>query len=106
MIRWPSSIRARLALWHSMLVGLPLVIFAIVSYVAFSRALVGGTDRFIAEALAAFTRELGAERRAGLSPQQAMITTVHEVRFRELHIMILDPAGRVVAMAGPPDRES
>lgn len=86
-----------------MLVGLPLVIFASVSYVAFSRALVGGTDRFIAEALSAFTRELGAERRAGLSPQQAMITTVHEVRFRELHIMILDPAGRVVAMAGPPD---
>ncbi len=103
MIRWPSSIRARLALWHSVLLGLPLVIFAIVSYVAFSRALVGSTDRFIAEALAAFTRELGAERRAGLSPQQAMITTVYEVRFRELHIMILDPAGRVIAMAGPPD---
>ncbi len=103
MIGWPSSIRVRLALWHSILLGLPLVIFAIVCYVAFSRALVGGTDRFIGEALSAFTRELGAERRAGLTTQQAMITTVHEVRFRELHIMILDPAGRVVAMAGPPD---
>jgi two-component system OmpR family sensor kinase len=103
VIGWPSSLRVRLALWHSLLVGLPLAIFAIVCYVAFSRALVGGTDRFIAEALAAFTRELGAERRAGLTAQQAMITTVHEVRFRELHIMILDPAGRVVASAAPPD---
>jgi heavy metal sensor kinase len=28
---------------------------------------------------------------------------VHEVRFRELHIMILDPGGRVVAMAGSPE---
>jgi len=65
VIGWPSSLRVRLALWHSLLVGLPLAIFAIVCYVAFSRALVGGTDRFIAEALAAFTRELGAERRAG-----------------------------------------
>ncbi len=103
MIGWPSSLRVRLALWHSLLVGLPLAVFAMVCYVAFSRALVGGTDRFIAEALSAFTRELGAERRAGLTAQQAMITTVHEVRFRELHIMILDPAGRVIASAAPPD---
>jgi heavy metal sensor kinase len=103
VIGWPSSLRVRLALWHSLLVGLPLVAFSIVSYLAFSRALVGGTDRFITEALAAFSKELGAERRAGLSAQQAMITTVHEVRFRELHIMILDPNGRIVASAGPPD---
>ncbi len=103
MIAWPSSIRVRLALWHSVSLGVPLVLFAIVCYVAFSRALVGSTDRFIAEALSAFTRELGAERRAGLTTQQAMITTVYEVRFRELHIMILDPDGRVVANAGPPD---
>jgi len=103
MIGWPSSIRVRLALWHSVLLGLPLVTFALICYVVFSRALVGGTDRFINEALSAFTRELGAERRAGLTAQQAMITTVHEVRFRELHIMILDPGGRVVAMAGAPE---
>lgn len=102
MIRWPSSIRVRLALWHSILLGLPLVIFATICYIAFSRALVGGTDRFIAEALAAFTRELGAERRAGLQTQQAMLSTVHEVRFRELRIMIVDSAGKVVALAGPP----
>ncbi|MCC6244641.1 MAG: HAMP domain-containing protein [Gemmatimonadaceae bacterium] len=98
-----SSLRARLALWHSLLLGVPLICFAIVSYVAFARALVGGTDRFIGEALAAFTQELGAERRAGLTTQQAMLTTVYEVRFRELHIMIVDAEGRIVAMASPPD---
>ncbi len=106
MLRWPSSLRVRLALWHSVLLGLPLAIFAVVCYVAFSRALVGGTDRFIGEALAAFTRELRAERRAGLTTRRAMLTTVHEVRFRELHIMILDPDGDVVALAGPPDSTS
>ena len=94
---WPSSIRVRLTLWYAILLGLPLAIFAIVSYVAFSRALVSSTDRFIGEALGAFTRELGAERRAGLSIRDAMRATVAEVRFRELHILITDPAGQGVA---------
>ena len=103
MLRWPSSIRVRLTLWYSLLLAAPLVAFSILSYAAFSRALVSGTDRFIGEALEAFTRELGAERRTGLSLEQAMFTTVHEVRFRELHIVIFDHEWRVVATAGPRD---
>jgi heavy metal sensor kinase len=103
MPRWPSSIRVRLTLWYSVFVGVPLVAFAILSYAAFSRALVSGTDRFIGEALEAFTRELSAERRAGLRLTEAMLTTVHEVRFRELHIVIFDTTWRVVAAAGPTD---
>ncbi len=79
------------------------MLFALLSYAAFSRALVSGTDRFLGEALGAFTRELGAERRAGLGLQEAMISTVREVRFRELHITIFDAEWRVVASAGPPD---
>lgn len=97
MFPWPSSIRVRLTLWYAILLGLPLAIFAIVSYVAFSRALVSSTDRFVGEALGAFTRELGAERRAGLAIRDAMRVTVAEVRFRELHILITDGAGQVVA---------
>ena len=97
MFAWPSSIRFRLTLWYAILLGLPLAIFAVVSYMAFSRALVSGTDRFIGEALGAFTRELGAERRAGLPVGEAMRVTVAEVRFRELHILITDSTGRVVA---------
>jgi heavy metal sensor kinase len=101
VVGWPSSIRVRLALWHSILLGLPLILFATVSYIAFSRALIDGTDRFMSEALVAFTRELGAERRAGLSASLAMRTTVREVRFRALRIMILDSLGQVVAAGGP-----
>src|SRR5262245_19265545 len=103
MLRWPSSIRVRLTLWYSLLLAVPLVAFALLSYAAFSRALVSGTDRFIGEALEAFTRELGAERRTGLSLEEAMGTTIREVRFRELHITIFDPQWRVVGSAGPPD---
>lgn len=97
MLAWPSSIRVRLTLWYAILLGLPLVAFASISYYAFGRALVSGTDRFIGEALGAFTRELGAERRAGLGAADAMRSTVHEVRFRELHIFITDSTGQVVA---------
>src|SRR5688572_2406331 len=106
MPRWPSSIRVRLTTWYSLLLALPLIVFAVLSYAAFSRALVSGTDRFIGEALEAFTRELRAERRAGLTLPQAMLTTVHEVRFRELHIAILDSAWRVVAAVSPPEETS
>ena len=97
MFAWPSSIRVRLTLWYAILLGIPLAVFAIISYIAFSRALVGGTDRFIGEALAAFERELGAERRAGLGVTDAMRATVHEVRFRELHILITDSSNQVIA---------
>jgi heavy metal sensor kinase len=92
-----------LTLWYSLLLAVPLVMFGLLSYAAFSRALVSGTDRFISEALEAFTRELGAERRAGLTLPQAMFTTVHEVRFRELHITIFDSAWTAVASANPPE---
>lgn len=97
MARWPSSIRVRLTIWYSVLLAIPLAAFAVVSYVAFAQALEEGTDRFIGEALGAFTLELGAERRAGLGVRDAMIATASEVRFREMHIAITDSAGRVVA---------
>ncbi|MBK9408843.1 MAG: winged helix-turn-helix domain-containing protein [Gemmatimonadetes bacterium] len=34
---WPSSLRARLTLWFTIVLGVPLVAFAIVSYVVFDR---------------------------------------------------------------------
>ena len=57
MFRWPSTVRVRLTLWYSLLLGAPLVAFAFLSYAAFSRALISGTDRHIGDALEAFTRE-------------------------------------------------
>ena len=64
MPAWPSSIRVRLTLWYAILLGLPLAVFAVISYVAFSRALVSGTNRFIGEALGAFIRLAGADQGA------------------------------------------
>ncbi len=98
MARWPSSLRSRLTMWYAVLLGLPLIAFALICYVAFARALLSRTDHFINDALTAFSRELVAERRATLSASDAIRRTVEEVRFRDLHIAILDSAGQVVAM--------
>ncbi len=98
MTSWPSSLRSRLTLWYTMLLALPLVAFAVVCYVVVERSLQVRTDLFIGDALTAFSRELVAERRAAWTPLDAMRSTVSEVRFRELHIAILDSTGAVVAM--------
>ena len=106
MLRWPSSLRSRLTLTYTVLLGLPLVAFALVCYLVFARAVEARTDRFIDDALTAFSRELMAERRAASTTVGAMRATVDEVRFRDLHIAILDTAGHVVAMTALPDTEA
>ena len=95
---WPTSLRSRLTLWYTILLGVPLVLFAVACYVVVARTLERRTDVFIGDALTAFSRELLAERRAALSAEHAMRTTVEEVRFRELHIAILGSDGQIVAM--------
>jgi len=96
MPRWPSSLRARLTLWYTLLLALPLIVFAIACYLIFAATLDRRTDRFIGDALTAFASELTAERRSGLSAVEAMRRTVDEVRFRDLQIAILDRDSRVL----------
>ena len=96
---WPSSLRARLTCWYTVLVALPLIVFAIACYSVVARTLERRTDIFIGDALTAFARELNAERRAAGSTSEAMQRTVNEVSFRDLHIAILGPQRQVVAMS-------
>lgn len=110
MPAWPSSVRARLTLWYTVLVGLPLVALAVVCYVAFGRALLRNTDRFIGDALGAFAREVVAERRGDAPVEEALRVTAVEMRFRELTVVTVDSGWRLVASTGatagsdtPPD---
>ena len=98
MPQWPTSLRSRLTLWYTAILGLPLIAFAVVCYVNIQRTLERRTDAFIGDALTAFSRELVAERRASLSVIDAMKSAVTEVRFNDLRIAILDNGGKVVAM--------
>jgi heavy metal sensor kinase len=103
---WPSTLRSRLTLWYTTLLGVPLVALALGSYLLFGRTLEHRTDRFLDDALAAFSRELVAERRVALSPATAMRTTATEVRFRDLHIAILDSAANIVAISPEADADA
>ncbi|HVX39358.1 MAG TPA: ATP-binding protein [Gemmatimonadaceae bacterium] len=105
MLRWPSTLRWRLTLWYTALLGAPLIALAIGYYFLFARTLAARTDNFIGDALTAFSRELIAERRASLGPVPAIRSTVDEVRFRDLHIAVLDSARNVVAMTPLPAAE-
>ena len=94
---WPASLRARLTLWFTLVLGAPLIAFAIGSYEIFSSTLLDRTDKFVSDALTAFSRELAAERRMLPDAATAARKTVEEVRFRDLQVVILDTAGAVVA---------
>jgi len=95
---WPTTLRARLTLWYTVLLGVPLILFAVASYVVVARTLERRTDIFIGDALTAFSQELVAERRASMNLVDAMRTAVDEVRFRDLNIAILDERGHLLAM--------
>ncbi len=100
---WPTSLRARLTLWFTIVLGVPLVAFAIVSYVVFDRTLLARTDHFVDDALSAFARELANERRMAPSNEAAARTTVHEVRFSQLQIAIADSLGHALAASETDD---
>lgn len=101
---WPASLRARLTLWYSLFLGIPLVTFAVASYYIFNNAVEQRTDRFIGDALTAFSNEVIAERRAVASHVEAIRNTVREVRFRDLYLVVGDVEGRYVAATlDPPE---
>jgi heavy metal sensor kinase len=79
------------------LLAVPLIAFAIGSYLVVSRALHNRTDRFLSDALTTFSRELLAERRAAPTLPAALTKTLEEVHFRDLRIEILDEQGSILA---------
>ena len=62
MMRWPQSLRARLTLWYTLVLGVPLVAFAGASFFVLDRALMHRADSFLDETLGAFTTELASEQ--------------------------------------------
>ena len=95
----PSTIRARLTLWYTVGLAVPLAALSLVLYFTFRDALRSRTDAFISDALTVVTRELVSERRVRATVSDAIRATVEEVRFRHLDIVVTDESGRVVAMS-------
>jgi len=97
--RAPSSLRTQLTIGYTAALAIPLIVFACLCYVTFSRALVTRSDAFIGDALNVFVREVGAERMQARSALDAIHTTLNEVRFRDVRVIVRDSTGAVVASA-------
>jgi heavy metal sensor kinase len=95
--RWPSSLRARLTLWYSLFLAIPLALFAFANYYVFERAVLLRTDRFIADALVGLSNEVIGERKNEESDQDAIRHALSEVRFRDLFVVVADTTGQLIA---------
>jgi len=101
-MRWlPSSVRTRLTLWYTAVLTLPLVAFAVASYLTFASTERARTDQFLADALTVFARELAVEHRVGPEMEDGVARTLREVRFRWVDVAILDDAGAVLGVSAP-----
>lgn len=102
-MRWrPTTLRGRLTLWYTIVIGVPCLAFEVLGYVVFAASLRTGTERFVDEALTAFTRELRAERFVRGDAVETIRSTVREVHFKDLRIEVRDTLGTLIAVGEAP----
>src|SRR5574338_1249868 len=96
-MRWPQSLRGRLTLWYTLVLGAPLVAFAGASFLVLDRALLHRADAFLDETLGAFTTELAREQHEESTALGAIGASLHDVRFRDVRLAVFDSVGSLVA---------
>ena len=96
-MRWPQSLRARLTLWYTLVLGGPLVAFAGASFFVLDRALLHRADAFLDETLGAFTTELRSEQSEEPTASLAVAASLHDVQFRDVRLAVFDSLGRLIA---------
>jgi heavy metal sensor kinase len=97
MMRWPETLRARLTLWYTLVLGAPLVAFAGASFLVLDRALLHRADGFLDETLGAFTTELQSEQQEETTVAGAIQASLHDVQFRDVRLAVFDSLGTLVA---------
>jgi heavy metal sensor kinase len=96
-MRWPQSLRARLTLWYTLVLGAPLVAFAGASFLVLDRALLHRSDAFLDETLGAFTTELRSEQQEERTTPRAIAASLHDVQFSDVRLAVFDSLGTLVA---------
>jgi heavy metal sensor kinase len=94
-----DSVRARLTLWYSIVLGLVLVLLAVLTYFLYWHNTSQRTDSNITELADAFVTTLHAELADEKGPdavQSAARVSMLEHRFRGTFFILLDPSGNVV----------
>lgn len=94
-----DSVRVRLTLWYSIVLGIALVLLAVVTYFIYQRNVMQRTDANLAELAEAFATTFESELPdfAGMdSVKDAARESMMEHRFRDTTFVILDPSGTLV----------
>ncbi|MGI8508232.1 MAG: sensor histidine kinase [Gemmatimonadaceae bacterium] len=94
-----DSVRARLALWHTAVLGVLLTGFALAAYAFLASTTARGAQEYLANSAAAFALELRAERLGAVSDTAAIGAAVAEFRVQDLGVVIYDAAGRRITMS-------
>ncbi len=95
-----DSVRSRLALWHTAVLAVLLVVFATASYLWLERVVVRRDDRFLEEATNALQSNLAAEL-AEQPLDSAVAQSFAQFNLRDVSFMVLDTAGRVIGRSAP-----
>ena len=95
-----DSIRVRLTLWYTFVLGFVLVLITGFSYFLYGRSLTQRTDAAIVEISSAFATTFNAELSDEIGqngPRIAARAAMLEHRFRGTYFVLLDPSGALLA---------
>lgn len=93
----PRTLRGRLTFSYTFALAIMLGAFAIVAEVSLERMLVTRTDILIADGVGGFASGLQGELAEHGTPAAAIVDAFREVRFPELHVLLLSDSLTVVA---------
>ena len=85
-----TSIRARLTLWYSAILGALVVAFAVASFLLVRDLLDRRANRFLRDAVATFRAEVTKETLPGLDPAAVVADELADYRFREIAFYVFD----------------
>lgn len=85
-----ASIRARLTLWYSAVLGALVVSFAVGSFVVIREVLARRADRFLRDAVDTFSAEVAKESDAGTPIRSVVRDELIDYRFREIDFFVFD----------------
>ncbi|HKR08696.1 MAG TPA: HAMP domain-containing protein, partial [Gemmatimonadaceae bacterium] len=96
-----ASLRTRLTLWHTGVLAVLIVSFAIGAYVFLERATWSRTDTALLDAASDLRSELLAERGDHSTTRSATAEVLPEIRFTTIAFVVYDSAGGIVAASIP-----
>jgi two-component system, OmpR family, sensor kinase len=97
-----ASLRTRLTLWHTGVLAVLIVSFAIGAYAFLERGTWSRTDAALLDAATDLRTELLAERGDHSTTRRAAAEVLPEVRFTKIAFVVYDSAGGIVAASIPP----